>query len=122
MIEFKEHNNSAIRPEGDVNKIPKKEEIKAFFDDYFKNNVDQFLVYKKNQFKNPNRDILDDFLLKIDDFIKNENKDEENKQMVSLIFQNLKCSFELLKECKALPNNEKMIAFFISFMVSKIFS
>jgi hypothetical protein len=122
MIEFKEHNNTIILPEGEVNDVPKKEQVKMFFDAFFKDKIEQYLVYKKNQFKNPNRDILDDFLLKFDDFVKNENKEESNKQTVNLIFQNLKCSFDLLKECKVLPDNDRMVAFFIAFMVSKIFS
>lgn len=122
MIEFDIQKNSGIPPESTSLNLPKKEDILLYFENFFKKNVDQYMIYKKNQFKSPNKDIMDDFISKLENFVKGENKDEEKHQTINLIMENFKNSLKLLKESKSLPDNEKFNAFFVSFVLSKVFS
>lgn len=122
MIEFDIQKNSGIPPESSAMNLPKKEDILLYFENHFKKNVDQYMIYKKNQFKSPNRDIIDDFIGKLENFVKGENKDEDKQQTINLIMENFKNSLKLLKECKSLPDNDKFNAFFVSFVLSKILS
>jgi hypothetical protein len=122
MIEFDVQKNSGIPPESTSLNLPKKEDILLFFENHFKKNVDQYMIYKKNQFKSPNKDIIDDFIGKLENFVKGENKDEEKQQTINLIMENFKNSLKLLKECNSLPDNDKFNAFFVSFVLSKVFS
>jgi len=80
------------------------------------------MIYKKNQFKNPNREVLMDFLNKFESFLKSENQKEENDQIIDLAFQNVKNSFKILEESKKTIDNEKTMAFFVSFIISKFLS
>ena len=80
------------------------------------------MIYKKNQFKNPNREVLMDFLNKFESFLKSENQKEENDQIIDLAFQNIKNSFKILEESKKTIDNEKTMAFFVSFIISKFLS
>lgn len=121
MIEFEEK-KSSIPPEGtDVN-LPDKKSVKLFFENHFKKNIEEYLVYKKNQYNNPNKEILKDFVSKFENFVKQENTNTENDTFINLIFQNIETSIKLLEQQNCLPNNEKSMAFFTSFMISKFFS
>ena len=64
MIEFEEVKGSNISPETSEASLPDDKTVKLFFESKFKKNVDQYMIYKKNQFKNPNREVLMDFLNK----------------------------------------------------------
>jgi hypothetical protein len=121
MIEFEEI-QSPIPPENTQTLLPKKEDVKLFFDSHFKKNFEEYLVYKKNQFNNPNKEILKDFVSKFENFIKQENKKDENNQIINLIFQNISNNIKLLEEQKCLPDNDKIMAFLTSFTISKFFS
>jgi hypothetical protein len=122
MIEFNEIKGSIISPENTEANLPDSKMIKLFFESKFKKNVDQYMIYKKNQFNNPNKEILMDFLIKFEDFLKNENVKEENDQIIDLIFQNIKNSFKILDESGKNVDNEKVMAFFVSFIISKVLS
>lgn len=122
MIEFNEIKGSNISPENSQASIPDEKDVKLFFESKFKKNVDQYMIYKKNQFKNPNKEVLMDFLNKFESFIKSENQKEDNDQIVDLVFQNIKNSFKMLEESKKTIDNEKTMAFFVSFVVSKFLS
>jgi hypothetical protein len=122
MIEFNEIKGSIISPENTEANLPDSKMVKLFFESKFKKNVDQYMIYKKNQFNNPNKEILMDFLIKFEDFLKNENVKEENDQIIDLIFQNIKNSFKILDESGKNVDNEKVMAFFVSFIISKVLS
>jgi K+/H+ antiporter YhaU regulatory subunit KhtT len=118
MIEFDISKNTSILPEGSEKFLPKKEDIEYFFENYFKKDVDSYLIYKKNSFKTPNREVLFEFLNKFESFIKSENN-EDNNQNVHLIFENISNCFKILENNKMLPEEKKMMSFFISFVISK---
>ena len=122
MIEFEEVKGSNISPETSEASLPDDNTVKLFFESKFKKNVDQYMIYKKNQFKNPNREVLMDFLNKFESFLKSENQKEENDQIIDLAFQNIKNSFKILEESKKTIDNEKTMAFFVSFIISKFLS
>jgi len=122
MIEFEEVKGSNISPETSEASLPDDKTVKLFFESKFKKNVDQYMIYKKNQFKNPNREVLMDFLNKFESFLKSENQKEENDQIIDLAFQNIKNSFKILEESKKTIDNEKTMAFFVSFIISKFLS
>ena len=122
MIEFNEIKNSGISPENTEANLPDSKAVKLFFESKFKKNVDQYMIYKKNQFNNPNKEVLMDFLSKFESFLKGENMKEENDQIIDLAFQNIKNSFKILEESKKSIDNEKVMAFFVSFITSKFLS
>ncbi len=122
MIEFDVHKNTGIGPERSEADLPKADDIKFFFESHFKKNVDQYMIFKKNQFKNPNKEFMNDFINKLESFIKQENKDEAKQQSINLTFDILKNSIKLLMESNSLPDNDKVKAFFVSFVLSKFFS
>lgn len=122
MIEFNEIKNSGISPENTEANLPDSKAVKLFFESKFKKNVDQYMIYKKNQFNNPNKEVLMDFLNKFESFVKSENMKEENDQIIDLAFQNIKNSFKILEESKKSIDNEKVMAFFVSFITSKFLS
>ena len=122
MIEFNEIKNSGISPENTEANLPDSKAVKLFFESKFKKNVDQYMIYKKNQFNNPNKEVLMDFLNKFESFLKSENMKEENDQIIDLAFQNIKNSFKILEESKKSIDNEKVMAFFVSFITSKFLS
>jgi hypothetical protein len=122
MIEFSEIKGSGISPENTELNLPDSKAVKLFFESKFKKNVDQYMIYKKNQFNNPNKEILMDFLSKFESFFKSENMKEENDQIIDLVFQNIKNSFKILEESKKNIDNEKVTAFFVSFIISKFLS
>jgi hypothetical protein len=80
------------------------------------------MIYKKNQFNNPNKEVLMDFLSKFESFLKSENMKEDGDQIIDLAFQNIKNSFKILEESKKSIDNEKVMAFFVSFITSKFLS
>ncbi len=122
MIDFDKKIGSEIPPEDSLLKIPEEREVKLFFENYFKKNVDEFLIYKKNQFKNPNKEVLNDFVSKFESFIKSENKDTEMDGFINLVFKNIHNSLKLLEDRKCIPDNKKTLSFFTSFILSKFFS
>jgi hypothetical protein len=122
MIEFEEKKGSAISPEDTGVKLPSSEEVELFFEDYFKKNVEEYLIYKKNQFKNPNKEIVKDFFVKFESFVKEENKNDDLNQMIKLLFENIMCNIKILNDRECLPDNKKIMSFFMSFIISKFFS
>ena len=122
MIEFKEIEGTSI-PAGDVSKkIPSKDEVELFFEHYFKQDVDLFSIYKKNKFKNPNREVVNDFIEKISSFIKSQNEDEKSNEFIDIVFKSIALNIKLLENRGCLPNDKKTLAFFTSFIISKFFS
>jgi hypothetical protein len=122
MIEFEEKKGSPISPEDTGVKLPSTQEVELFFEDYFKKNVEEYLIYKKNQFKNPNKEIVKDFFVKFESFVKDENKNDDLNQMIKLLFENIICNIKILNDRGCLPENKKIMSFFISFITSKFFS
>lgn len=122
MIDFDKKIGSEIPPEDSRIKIPEEQEVKVFFENFFKKNVDEFLIYKKNQFKNPNKEILNDFVNKFESFIKDENKNPEMDSFINLVFKNIYNSIKILEDRKCIPDNKKSLSFFTSFILSKFFS
>jgi hypothetical protein len=122
MIEFNEIKGSIISPENTEANLPDSKTVKLFFESKFKKNVDQYMIYKKNQFNNPNKEVLMDFLSKFESFLKSENMKEDSDQIIDLAFQNIKNSFKILEESKKSIDNEKVMAFFASFIISKFLS
>lgn len=121
MIEFEKKEGSSIPPEKTELSLPTKEEVKQYFESHFKKDVDDYLIYKKNQFKNPTTEVIWDFISKLENFVKSEVPDDK-KNFVDLIFKNIQTDFKMLEETSTLPNNKKMKAFIFSFLVSKFFS
>ena len=122
MIEFDKVNGSDINPEGDNTYVPSEKEVKLFFEKHFKKNVDEYLIYKKNQFKNPNKETLKDFLNKLENFIKVENVKEEHGQLIDLLFNNIHSNIKIMENAGCLPDNKKILSFLTSFTVSKFFT
>lgn len=122
MIEFDEIKGSNISPENTEVNLPDSKAVKLFFESKFKKNVDQYMIYKKNKFNNPNKEVLMDFLNKFESFLKSENSSEEGDQIINLAFQNIRNSFKILEESKKQMDNEKIMAFFVSFIISKFLS
>jgi hypothetical protein len=94
----------------------------SLHEDYFKKNVEEYLIYKKNQFKNPNKEIVKDFFVKFESFVKDDNKNDDLNQMIKLLFENIICNIKILNDRGCLPENNKIKSFFISFIISKFFS
>jgi hypothetical protein len=122
MIEFDEVKGSNISPEGENTRIPSAKEVELFFEMHFKKNVDDYLIYKKNKFKNPNKDTLKDFIFKLENFVKVENKNDENSYLIDLLFSNIQTNIKILDNLKCLPDNKKILSFLTSFTVSKFFT
>jgi hypothetical protein len=121
MIEFNERGGSNIPPESTETNLPSKEDVIRYFDSYFKKNIESYLIYKKNQFKNPTTDIIYDFVSKLEDFVKSETSTDK-QNIVSLVFKNIQNDIKILEETSTLTSNDKMKAFVFSFLVSKFFS
>lgn len=121
MIEFENKQGSSIPPESTETTLPKKEEVQKFFEAYFKKDLENYLIYKKNQFKNPTTEIIHDFISKLESFVKSEAV-EEKQNFVNLVFKNIETNIKLLEESSALPNDKKMRAFVFSFLASKFLS
>jgi hypothetical protein len=119
MIEFEEKKGSTISPEDSEIELPSSQKVELFFENHFKKNVDEYLIFKKNQFKNPNKEIIKDFIIKFEGFVKDDNKDMA--QLVDLVFNNILNNIKILEEMKCLPDNKKMLSFFVSFIISKFF-
>ena len=122
MIEFDSIKGSDISPEGDNVRIPSEKEVELFFEMHFKKNVEDYLIYKKNKFKNPNKEILKDFVSKLENFIKDENKNNDNSYLIDLLFTNIQTNIKILDNLKCLPDNKKILSFLTSFTVSKFFT
>ncbi len=121
MIEFEKRAGSNIPPETTESSLPSKEDVMKFFENHFKKNVDDYLIYKKNQFKSPSTDVIPDFVSKLEAFIKSQAP-EDKQNVVTLIFKNIQNDIKMLEETSTLPPNDKMKAFVFSFLVSKFFS
>jgi len=122
MIEFDSIKGSDISPEGDNVRIPSEKEVELFFEMHFKKNVEDYLIYKKNKFKNPNKEILKDFVSKLENFIKDENKNDDNSYLIDLLFTNIQTNIKILDNLKCLPDNKKILSFLTSFTASKFFT
>ena len=121
MIDFDIKQGSQIPPESTEMSLPNKEEVKKFFEAYFKKDVDDYLIYKKNQFKSSSIDTIKDFISKLENFIKSEAPENE-QNFVDLVFKNMETDIKLLEDASILPDDKKMRAFVLSFLVSKFFS
>jgi hypothetical protein len=121
MIEFEERKGSNIPPETTETSLPSKEDVQKFFEFHFKKNVEDYLIYKKNQFKNPTTDVMPDFVSKLEAFIKSQAP-EDKQNVVTLVFKNIRNDFKMLEETSTFPSNDKIKAFVFSFLVSKFFS
>ena len=121
MIEFDKKEGTSIPPESTEKPLPTKEDVQRFFDAHFKKDVDDYLIYKKNQFKSPNVEIIKDFNSKLESFIKSESKDDK-QNFINLIFKNIAINIKMLEETSTLPDDKKVRAFLFSFLVSKFFS
>ena len=122
MIEFDSIKGSDISPEGENVRIPSEKEVELFFEMHFKKNVEDYLIYKKNKFKNPNKEILKDFVSKLENFIKDENKNDDNSYLIDLLFTNIQTNIKILDNLKCLPDNKKILSFLTSFTASKFFT
>jgi hypothetical protein len=118
MIEFDIKTSTSIPPEGDRSPVIKYEDISFYFENLFKRDIEEFLIYKKNNFKNPNKELLFDFLNKFENFIKTENGENDN-HIIHLVFENIKNCFKIIENKELIPNNKKMMPFFVSFIISK---
>ena len=122
MIDFETKIGSSITPVDENIKLPSKDEVKLFFENFFKKNVEEFLIYKKSQFRNPNKEVLNDFVSKFESFIKQQNNNEDLQVLIKLTFDNINNSLKVLEDRQCIPDNQKMLAFFISFIISKFFN
>lgn len=122
MIEFDTIKGGGISPEGNNERIPSQKEVELFFEMHFKKDVEDYLIYKKNKFKNPNKETLKDFISKLENFVKSENKNDENSQLVDLLFTNIQNNIKILDNLKCLPDNKKILSFLTSFTISKFFT
>jgi hypothetical protein len=121
MIEFDKEHGSTIPPESTETTLPNKEDVQRFFESHFKKDLDDYLIYKKNQFKNPTTETISDFISKLNDFIKSEAP-EDKQNLINLVFKNIQTNIKLLEETSTFPNDKKIKAFVFSFLVSKFFS
>lgn len=122
MIEFEEKKGSNISPEDTGVNLPTSKEVELFFENYFKKNVDEYLIYKKNNFKNPNKELIKDFIIKFENFVKTENKEKDMGQLIDLLFNNMLNNIKILEDAKCLPDDKRLMSFFVSFVISKFFS
>jgi hypothetical protein len=120
MIEFEKKEGSEILPEGKKITPFSENDVIIFFEEYFKKSVDTYNIYKKNKFNNPTKDVLDDLNVKLESFLKDQNK--EDGEILTLIFKNIECNFKILKKMNLIPDNEKNQTFLLSFIISKFFS
>ena len=121
MIEFDKKEGTSIPAESTEKPLPTKEDVQRFFEMSFKKDVDDYLIYKKNQFRSPNVEIIKDFISKLESFVKNEVKDEK-QNFVDLVFKNIEINIKMLEKTDILPDDKKMRAFLFSFLISKFFS
>jgi len=121
MIEFKKTDSSSIPPEITSREIVKNEDVLYFFEQLCKKNVEDYMVFKKNSFKNQNLDIIKDFLNKFENFIKDESSNKDNKEVVNIIFNNIKNNIKILEHLEMLPKDNKNKAFLLSFVSSRLF-
>ena len=122
MIEFKKKESSSIPPEVTSREIVKKEDVLYFFEQLCKKDVEEYMVFKKNSFKNQNLDIIKDFLNKFENFMKDENSNKDNKEIINIIFNNIKNNIKVLEQLEMIPKENKNNAFFTSFISSRLFS
>ncbi len=122
MIEFKKTESSSIPPEVTSRELVKKEDILYFFEQLCKKDVEEYMVFKKNSFKNQNLDIIKDFLNKLENFIKDENSNKDNKEIINIIFNSIKNNVKVLEQLEMIPKENKNNAFFTSFISSRLFS
>ena len=122
MIEFEKKESSSIPPEVTSREIVKKEDVLYFFEQLCKKDVEEYMVFKKNSFKNQNLDIIKDFLNKLENFIKDENSNKDNKEIINIIFNSIKNNIKVLEQLEMIPKENKNNAFFTSFISSRLFS
>ena len=122
MIEFKKKESSSIPPEVTSREIVKKEDVLYFFEQLCKKDVEEYMTFKKNSFKNQNLDIIKDFLNKFENFMKDENSNKDNKEIINIIFNNIKNNIKVLEQLEMIPKENKNNAFFTSFISSRLFS
>jgi hypothetical protein len=122
MIEFKKTESSSIPPEVTSREIVKKEDVLYFFEQLCKKDVEEYMVFKKNSFKNQNLDIIKDFLNKFENFVKDENSNKDNKEIINIVFNSIKNNIKVLEQLEMVPKENKNKAFFTSFISSRLFS
>jgi hypothetical protein len=122
MIDFKKNENTSILPENCSREMPKKEDVLYFFEQLCKKNVEEYMIFKKNSFKNQNLELIKDFFNKFENYIKDENTNKDNKEVISIVFNNIKNSVKMLEYLEMIPNENKNKAFIMSFISSRLFS
>lgn len=122
MIDFKETKNNSIPPENTSKKLPEKEDVANFFEQFCKKNVEEYLIFKKNSFKNQNLEILKDFFNKLENYIKDENLNNDKKEIIAILFNNIRNNMKILEFLELIPKENKNEAFIISFISSRLFS
>jgi uncharacterized membrane protein YheB (UPF0754 family) len=121
MIEYNQIKGSSIPPESTDKVLPSKEDVSRYFENFFKKDVDSYMIYKKNNFNNKISDILKDFISKLKNLIKEQNTREEMKENIDLIFSNIENDLKILENEKLIPNDKKIISFLMSYSLSKFF-
>jgi hypothetical protein len=122
MIDFKKNENTSILPENSSREMPKKEDVVYFLEQLCKNNVDEYMIFKKNSFKNQNLELIKDFFNKFENYIKDENSNNDNKEVISTVFNNIKNNIKILEYLEMIPKENKNRAFIMSFISSRLFS
>lgn len=121
MIEYSEIKGTNIPPESSEKPLPSKEDVLRYFESFFKRDVDSYMIYKKNNFNNKISDVLKDFVLKLENLIKEQNKKEEMKENINLLFCNIENCLKILGNEGLIPDDKKMISFLMSYSLSKFF-
>jgi uncharacterized membrane protein YheB (UPF0754 family) len=121
MIEYNQIKGSSIPPESTEKVLPSKEDVLRYFENFFKKDVDSYMIYKKNNFNNKISDILKDFISKLENLIKEQNTKEEMRENINLIFSNIENNLKILENEKLIPNDKKIISFLMSYSLSKFF-
>lgn len=121
MIEYNEIKGTDIPPESSEKPLPSKEEVLRYFESFFKKDVDTYMIYKKNNFNNKISDVLKDFILKLENLIKEQNKKEEMRENINLLFSNIENSLKILGNEGLIPDDKKIISFLVSYSLSKFF-
>lgn len=122
MIDFEKKEGSPIPPISTEIKLPEKDQVALFFENFCKSDVEQYSIFKKNSFKNLNMDVLKDFLNKLESFIKDENVKNDNKEVINIVFQNIRNNMKVLEFLNMIPNENKNKAFLASFISSRLLS
>lgn len=122
MIDFNKNQGSGIPPVSTDIKIPSKEEVVLFFENFCKKDLEAYLIYKKNNFKSSSMETFKDFFNKLEIFIRDENNKNENKEVLKYVFDIINSNLKLLEHLQLVPSENKTKAFLTSFISSKLLS